>query len=129
VNKYGRDLIDHFLRELVDVTTKDNGEENTIKVPRLFTIRNRAYLQELSQWNPQGNFDRVSANIMLMLLREDRLVSIGKRTEKYTPPEDPMANDKYFKDNYDNRFGGGMHDVVDDYDGLGPSIDFSSLRK
>lgn len=130
VNKYGRDLIDHFLRELVDVTTKDNGEENTIRVPRLFTIRNRAYLQELSQWNPQGNFDRVSANIMLMLLREDRLVSLGKRTEKYTPPEDPMANDKYFKDNYDSRFGGGeMSDIVDDYDGLGPAIDFSSLRK
>jgi hypothetical protein len=98
-------------------------------VPRLFTIRNRAYLQELAAWNPQGNFDRVSANIMLMLLREDRLARYGGHVDKYTPPEDPLANDDYFKNNFDKRFNGDMPDhPFEDYDGLGPSIDFSSLK-
>jgi len=131
VNNYGRELIERYLLEQVTVTTKgDDGNDTEIKVPRLFTIRNRAYLQELASWNPQGNFDRVSANIMLMLLREDRLVQYGKRTDTYAPPEDPLANDEYFKNNYDSRFEPNIPNIPDDdYDGLGPSIDFSSLQR
>jgi hypothetical protein len=131
VNNYGRELIERYLLEQVTVTTKgDDGKETETMIPRLFTLRNRAYIQELASWNPQGNFDRVSANIMLMLLREDRLALYGGHTEKYTPPEDPRANDDYFKNNFDKRFGlDAPQHPLDDYDGLGPFIDFSSLNR
>lgn len=51
-----------------------DGEEKEVMVPRLFTVRNRALLKELINYNSEGNFDRISAMGMLMLLREDRMI-------------------------------------------------------
>lgn len=107
VNEYGRMLIEKYLLDLVPVTTKnENGDSEEVTVPRLFTLRSRAYIQELVSWNPQGNFDRVSANIMLMLLREDRLVTLGgKSGNEYAEYYDPLTDDEYFTANYEERFG------------------------
>ena len=67
-------------------------------------IRSRALLQELSQWNIDGNFDRVSALGMLMLLREDRMITFGGQPEKAKDvPSTYLGNDDFFKNNYDNR--------------------------
>lgn len=133
VNNYGRELIEKYLLEPVEVMKKnDNGEEEQITVPRLFTIKCRAYLQELAAWNSQGNFDRVSANIMLMLLREDRLVLYGGKTSRTTSDyKDPLANDPYFQANYDERFNVNRSESggsVDYFAGM-PLIDFSSSRQ
>jgi hypothetical protein len=38
-------------------------------IPTLYKIRSRALLKELITYNNEGNFDRVSAMGMLMLLR------------------------------------------------------------
>jgi len=38
-------------------------------IPNLYTIRSRALLKELINYNTEGNFDRISAMGMLMLLR------------------------------------------------------------
>ena len=46
------------------------GEEETGKL-NLHMIRSVSYLKELSQWNIDGNFDRVSAMGMLMIYREE----------------------------------------------------------
>lgn len=132
VNNYGRDLIEKFLREPVPMTVKnDNGEEEQVEVPRLYTIRNHAYLQELAAWNPQGNFDRVSANIMLMLLREDRLVALGGKTgEKAYEYVNPLASDEYFTSNFDQRFGTeeAWKKELDEYMRVGPIVDFNALK-
>ena len=131
VNVFGRSLIEKYLLDPVPIiTTGENGEEVEATIPRLYTIKNRAYLQELSQWNPQGNFDRVSANIMLMLLREDRLVQYGGKTSKTNSEyKDPLANDPYFVNNYDRRFGienEAWKKEIEEL-GIGPTVDFSSL--
>ena len=65
-------------------------------------IRNIALLQELSQWNPDGNFDRVSAMGMLMLLREDKLRLLGPQgvqMDKFDN-SDNLANDEFFTKNF-----------------------------
>lgn len=132
VNNYGRELIEKYLRELVPMTVKnDNGEDEIVDIPRLFTIRNHAYLQELAAWNLQGNFDRVSANIMLMLLREDRLVALGgKAGDKAYEYTNPLANDEYFQENFEERFGTeeAWKKELDEYMRLGPIIDFDALK-
>lgn len=128
VNEQGRMLIEKFLLDLVPAETKsEDGDAEQVMIPRLFTIRNRAYLQELAAWNPQGNFDRVSANIMLMLLREDRLVLLGgKSSNKTTEYKHTLVDDPYFVNNYDDRFGEGNNAWKKELDSY-MRPDFSSI--
>ena len=51
----------------------ETGEETVTSIPRLYTLKTRAALKELSLFNLEGNFDRHDALVMLMLLREDKL--------------------------------------------------------
>ena len=46
---------------------------NNDDVENLFHIQSPAFLQELISWNPEGNFDRISAMGMLMIILEDRV--------------------------------------------------------
>jgi hypothetical protein len=68
---------------------------------------------------------------MLMLLREDRLVSLGgKTTETMQSYSSPGADDPYFTDNFDSRFE--PHSRIaelDEYMRKGPRIDFSVTLK
>lgn len=101
VNNYGRRLIrDWLLKPVVEHQIVD-GEDVEVTKPNLTKINNLALLEELSLWNPDGNYDRVSSLGMLMLLREDRLRLAGpqgiKRDIIY---EDDLANDDFFKNNY-----------------------------
>ena len=57
VNSTGRDYIKSWLLEQLSTHTDKRALE---------TIYSPAMLKELIMWNPQGNFDRVSALIMLM---------------------------------------------------------------
>ena len=47
----------------------DTGEEHTFY--NYEKIRSIPYLQECISWNPDGNFDRISAMDMVMIMRED----------------------------------------------------------
>ena len=70
-------------------------------------IRNLALLIELSQWNPDGNFDRVSSMIMMMLYRQDRMIVMGgdlTGKKQQQARKDYIGNDDYFTRNYDSRF-------------------------
>jgi hypothetical protein len=75
-----------------------DGEEQEVTIPNLMLIRNRALLEELAMWNPDGNFDRVSALGMLMLLREEKMIlydgNLSK--EKDSTPKDYLGNDPFF---------------------------------
>ena len=81
----------------------EEGVEKEVMRHNLDFIKNKALLIELSQWNPFGNFDRVSAMGMLMLLREDKLRLMGGqyngRDEDWEDPDD-IANDEYWKNNF-----------------------------
>lgn len=98
VNNYARTLIRNWLLKPVNVVRMVDGEEQEVTIPNLMLIRNRALLEELAMWNPDGNFDRVSALGMLMLLREEKMIlydgNLSK--EKDSTPKDYLGNDPFF---------------------------------
>ena len=95
INKYARDLLVDYMLEPVTITT-DEGETT---VPKVMTWWNRAALEEARQWNPDGNFDRISALGMLMIYREERIVKTygNVREEK---SHSSKADDPFFEKNY-----------------------------
>lgn len=107
INAYARSRLRSWLLSPVPIMQTVDGEEKEVLVPRLFTVRNRALLKELINYNSEGNFDRISAMGMLMLLREDRMIryqgDVSKeKQEKANSSYD--GNDPFFKRNYDSRF-------------------------
>jgi len=71
INALGRRLQADWLLEPAYGELED--EENEDVKLNMHTIRSIGYIKELIYWNPDGNFDRVSAMGMLMILREDML--------------------------------------------------------
>ena len=107
INAYARSRLRSWLLAPVPIIQTIDGEEKEVMVPRLFTVRNRALLKELINYNSEGNFDRISAMGMLMLLREDRMIryqgDVSKeKQEKANSSYD--GNDPFFRKNYDYRF-------------------------
>lgn len=103
INAYARSRLRSWLLSPVPVIQTIDGESKEVMVPRLFTVRNRALLKELINYNPEGNFDRISAMGMLMLLREDKMIkyqgNIGRdRQENAENSYD--GEDPFFKRNY-----------------------------
>lgn len=107
INAYARSRLRSWLLAPVPIMQTIDGEEKEVEVPRLFTIRNRALLKELINYNSEGNFDRISAMGMLMLLREDRMIryqgDVSKEKQERAN-NNYDGNDLFFKRNYDFRF-------------------------
>lgn len=106
INAYARTLIRNWLLKPVVTVQVVDGEEQEVTVPNLMFIKPKALLQELAQWNPDGNFDRVSSLGMLMLLREDKMITLGGDVSKAVNHnrDSDLSNDNFFKKNYDSRF-------------------------
>lgn len=103
INAYARSRLRSWLLSPVPVIQTIDGESKEVMVPRLFTVRNRALLKELIIYNSEGNFDRISAMGMLMLLREDKMIkyqgNVGRdRQENAENSYD--GEDPFFKRNY-----------------------------
>lgn len=103
INAYARSRLRSWLLSPVPVIQTIDGESKEVMVPRLFTVRNRALLKELVNYNSEGNFDRISAMGMLMLLREDKMIkyqgNVGRdRQENAENSYD--GEDPFFKRNY-----------------------------
>lgn len=107
INAYARSRLRSWLLAPVPIIQTIDGEEEEVMVPRLFTVRNRALLKELINYNSEGNFDRISAMGMLMLLREDRMIryqgDVSKEKQERAN-NNYDGNDPFFKRNYDFRF-------------------------
>lgn len=107
INAYARSRLRSWLLAPVPIMQTIDGEEKEVMVPRLFTVRNRALLKELINYNSEGNFDRISAMGMLMLLREDRMIryqgDVSKEKQERAN-NNYDGNDLFFKKNYDFRF-------------------------
>lgn len=103
INAYARSRLRSWLLSPIPVIQTIDGESKEVMVPRLFTVRNRALLKELINYNSEGNFDRISAMGMLMLLREDKMIkyqgNVGRdRQENAENSYD--GEDVFFKRNY-----------------------------
>jgi hypothetical protein len=71
---------------------------NNPDIMNLHTIKSPALLKELISFKPDGNFDRISALIMLLILREDkrRIAVVNKKRSK------TMLDDDFFKNTWRN---------------------------
>lgn len=94
INSWGRLLQADWQRTLAH-----GGDEEDPRL-NLHKLRSLAYIEECIKWNPDGNFDRVSAGIMLFILREDRvkLTESAKRNE--TQVVNKLSNDPFFNRNF-----------------------------
>lgn len=87
VNKYGREAIKTYLYD--QAYGKDDGITNTHVIP------SKMILKELELWNIDGNFDRVSAMIMLMILKEDRFKIVIDKEEDRAEQQDDFFERHY----------------------------------
>lgn len=103
INSYARLLLRNWLLQPITMTKKsDTDEQIEIIVPKLFTLKSRALIEELIGYNDLGNFDRVSSMLMLMLLREDKMIKYNGNLlgSKKEIENDYLGNDPFFKNNY-----------------------------
>lgn len=108
INSYGRNLLRAWLLRPTVVVQEVDGEPTEVTIPALFNLRSRAFIKELINFNNEGNFDRISAMGMLMLLREDKMITyqgnISKeRQEKAS--KSYLGNDPFFSRNYRSKRG------------------------
>ena len=105
INAWGRRLQrDWLLAPAINKNTDEDGNiiDNTLN---LHKIRSLAYLEELIKWNSDGNFDRVSAMGMCMILRADKMKFLDSYKGMDNSNGSELAADDYFTLNYDKRFG------------------------
>lgn len=89
VNAYGLRLILKYL------TTPAYGHEEDGEVYNMHKLRSLGAVNELISHNQDGNFDRVSALGMLMILKEDK-ASILKRKDEQKEMEKGLEQDEFF---------------------------------
>lgn len=107
INNYANKLTKDWLMKPVTITVKnDDSTEEQKDVPNLYTLRNRAFIQELIAFNPEINVDRVRAFGMVMLYREAKVIlyngNIG-RNRLNKARAGYLGNDPFFKKNYDDK--------------------------
>lgn len=113
VNDYANRLIRDWLLKPVTIQSGEDGEETTVF--NLTRIRNRALIKELMLYNPDINVDRVRALGLLMLYREQFMVTYNgdPSSSKNVVESDYLGNDDYFTRNYDNRLRKHSNNVTD----------------
>ena len=113
VNDYANRLIRDWLLKPVTIQSSEDEEETTVF--NLTRIRNRALIKELMLYNPDINVDRVRALGLLMLYREQFMVTYNgdPSSSKNVVESDYLGNDDYFTRNYDNRLRKHSDNVTD----------------
>lgn len=113
VNDYANRLIRDWLLKPVTIQSGEGGEETTVF--NLTRIRNRALIKELMLYNPDINVDRIRALGLLMLYREQFMVTYNgdPSSSKNVVESDYLGNDDYFTRNYDNRLRKHSDNVTD----------------
>lgn len=106
INAYARNLLRSWLLKPVPMVQTIDGEEKEVMIPNLYRLRSRALIKELILYNSEGNFDRISAMGMLMLLREDKMILYSgnvSRAKEEDANSSYLGNDPFFQANYDLR--------------------------
>lgn len=100
INQWGRQLQADWLNS---VALSNQEGDNRLNLHRLRSI---ALIEEYIKWNEDGNFDRVSAGIMLFILREEKYRSIQSAKNRMEKNIKTVADDPFFTKNYDNKIKG-----------------------
>lgn len=91
-------IIAHGLRLILDwLLEPAYGEDESSNILNLHKIGSIGLLRELINYNPKGNTDRISALIMLMILKEDKIKYIQRRQEEKIKE---LSEDSFFNRNY-----------------------------
>lgn len=107
INDYANGLLRDWLLKPIPYIHKDStGETIEETIPLLYTIRNRALLEELAAYSPELNVDRIRAMGMVMLYRQEKVILYqgnmsADRQEQANASY--LGNDDFFKRNYDIR--------------------------
>ena len=103
INSYAKNLLRAWLLRPTIIIQDVDGEPTEVAIPALFNVRSRALIKELINFNNEGNFDRISAMGMLMLLREDKMITYQGNISKERQERESasyLGNDPFFSRNY-----------------------------
>lgn len=107
INNFANRLIRDWLLMKVPIEVKqEDGHIEIQEVPKLYTLKTRALIEEAIQFNPDINVDRIRALGILMLYREQYIIRYGTgRTETSSEilSKDYAGNDEFFTKNFDAR--------------------------
>ena len=107
INNFANRLIKDWLLMKVSIEVKqEDGHIEIQEVPKLYTLKTRALIEEAIQFNPDINVDRIRALGILMLYREQYIIRYGTgRTESSSEilSKDYAGNDEFFTKNFDAR--------------------------
>lgn len=99
---FANSLIKDWLNKAVPVEVKDEHGETSIQtMPLLYTIRDRALLEELIGYSPEVNTDRVSALAQVMLYREQYRILYGDGSSPAATTEG-TEEDEFFKRDWEH---------------------------
>lgn len=103
INNYANSLIRDWLLQPVPTIIKEGGEEKETNIPRLYSLRNRALLEELISYTPELNVDRIRALGMVMLYRQEKIILYRDNLNAKSQEEASssyLGNDSFFQRNY-----------------------------
>lgn len=102
VNNLANIKIKDWLNSIVQESITDEQGETIIReIPKLYTLKGRALIEELIQFNPVINVDRVRALGMVMLYREQFLILYENNIRSNSNNKnDDASNDPFFTKNY-----------------------------
>lgn len=103
INNYANSLIRDWLLQPIPTIIKEGGEEKEVNIPRLYSLRNRALLEELISYTPELNVDRIRALGMVMLYRQEKIILYRDNLNAKSQEEASssyLGNDSFFQKNY-----------------------------
>ena len=107
INTYANSLIRDWLLKPTTVIVKDEeGKEVESTQLMLTTVKSRGLLEELIQFQPELNVDRIRALGMVMLYRQEKIVLYqGNLNEQAQEKIEAtyLGNDDFFSRNYDRK--------------------------
>ena len=98
INDYANNLLRDWLCKKETIIV--DGQE--VDTQKLYTLRNRALIEELIAYQPELNVDRIRAMGMVMLYRQEKLILYqGDMSQTVAEPDATyLGNDPFFKRNY-----------------------------
>lgn len=102
INSYANRLISEWLiKPIPTIIKNEDGTEQETTIQRLYTLKNRALIEELIAYNPELNFDRIRALGMVMLYREEKMILYqGDVRNNVENRKAGLENDPFFEKNY-----------------------------
>jgi hypothetical protein len=106
INNYANNLLRDWLLKPIPIIIEEGGESKEVAIPNLYRIKNRALLEELINYTPELNVDRIRALGMVMLYREEKMILYQGNplaNKEEIADASYLGNDPFFRNNYDLR--------------------------